>query len=298
MMSKASICQKKTTQANIKSTQSNRKRHESAGERKPMRSLSLIHPKPVGVDTSKHQTSIKLSGEDSASTVQASLPLESNIVVNSSPVFNKETESHIDSNSSDKHSDSLLTDTDSKSVVPSSVCNGETVSSQELFDTEIITREQSSSQKCQSSESGSEVVQRREIRRSVSISEDRLSGSNQGEIQMKTSLSESARALNDLNPEEPRTPKRRIAEDTQSVLSLTLPLRDRYPDFVLKRTQSLKKTNEALGSFFKFASRASNAAYTKLNEFKQNVITPMRNGSLASLAGSYSSLQVGKTKVL
>ncbi|XP_012934851.1 DENN domain-containing protein 4B [Aplysia californica] len=139
--------------------------------------------------------------------------------------------------------------------------------------------------------STSDTTSRREMRRSVSISEDRLSGQFNEVVPMKQSLSETGRTLSspgcDL-PVEPRTPQKAPAEDTQSVSSLTDSKRERSSDFMLKRTPSLKKTNEAIGSFLKFASRA---AYNKLSELKQTISSPMRNGSLGSLGSLTQSIE-------
>lgn len=133
------------------------------------------------------------------------------------------------------------------------------------------------------------LLDRSDIRRSVSISEDKLSDQHFSEIQIKPSMGGSSRTLNSSGgdiPVELRNPSKQIAEDVQSVNSLTDTKKERPADFMLKRTQSLKRTNEAIGSYLKWASRA---AFTKLNELKETITTPLRNGSLGSL-GSLSSL--------
>ncbi|BFY98657.1 hypothetical protein BsWGS_01697 [Bradybaena similaris] len=133
------------------------------------------------------------------------------------------------------------------------------------------------------------LLDRSDIRRSVSISEDKLSDQHFSEIQIKPSLGGSSRTLNSSGgdiPVELRNPSKQIAEDVQSISSLTDTKKERPADFMLKRTQSLKRTNEAIGSYLKWASRA---AFTKLNELKETITTPLRNGSLGSL-GSLSSL--------
>ncbi|CAG5132786.1 unnamed protein product, partial [Candidula unifasciata] len=133
------------------------------------------------------------------------------------------------------------------------------------------------------------ILDRSDIRRSVSISEDKLSDQHFSENTVKPSIGGSSHTLSspggDL-PVEIRNPSKQIAEDAQSVSSLTDNKKDRPADFMLKRTQSLKRTNEAIGSYLKWASRA---AFTKLNELKETITTPLRNGSLGSL-GSLSSL--------
>ncbi|KAK0048974.1 DENN domain-containing protein 4B [Biomphalaria pfeifferi] len=135
------------------------------------------------------------------------------------------------------------------------------------------------------------AVNRREIRRSVSIPEDRLS--NQlTESMIKQSLSETGPMLN--SPESNKKTETRsvkqISEDSQSVSSLTETRREKATDFMFKRTHSLKKTNEAFGSFLKYASNASKAAFTKLNELKNTIATPIKNGSLGSLTQSNEEL--------
>ncbi|KAH9487854.1 C-myc promoter-binding protein [Bulinus truncatus] len=134
------------------------------------------------------------------------------------------------------------------------------------------------------------TASRREIRRSVSIPEDRLSGQF-NEPTIKQSLSETGHTLNSpaaSKATEPRLSVKPISEDSQSVNSLTDTKKEKASDFMFKRTHSLKKTNEAIGSFLKFASKA---AFTKLNELKNTIATPIKNGSLGSLGSLTHSVE-------
>ncbi|XP_059175124.1 C-myc promoter-binding protein-like isoform X1 [Physella acuta] len=135
-------------------------------------------------------------------------------------------------------------------------------------------------------EKGETISVRREIRRSVSIPEDRLSG-QLSEALMKQSLSESGHTLSSPGLPEPAVGQQ--PEDTQSISSLTD--QKRPSEFLFKRTQSLKKTNEKIGTFLKYASYASKAAFSKLNELKQTISTPIKNGSLGSLASLSQSVE-------
>ncbi|CAL1526082.1 unnamed protein product [Lymnaea stagnalis] len=137
-------------------------------------------------------------------------------------------------------------------------------------------------------------VNRREIRRSVSIPEDRLSGQF-NESSIKQSLSETGNTLNSPRVDQKtpvktpvKAPVKHISEDSQSINSLSDSKKEGPSDFVLRRTQSLKKTNETIGSFLKFASKA---AFTKLNELKQTITTPIKNGSLGSLGSLSQSVE-------
>lgn len=140
-------------------------------------------------------------------------------------------------------------------------------------------------------------LSKRDIRRSVSISEDQFSLNQINEAAMKQSLSTAGRTLSSDSPMEKKvSPVKRLSEDAQSVSSLSslsslnemTPKRERPSDFVLRRSQSLKKTNDAIGSFLKYASKA---AFTKLNELKQTITTPIKNGSLGSLGSLTHSVE-------
>ncbi|XP_070177502.1 DENN domain-containing protein 4C-like isoform X1 [Littorina saxatilis] len=77
-------------------------------------------------------------------------------------------------------------------------------------------------------------------------------------------------------------------------------LPDKPGEYVMQRSQSLKrgsndmmqKTNEAITGFFKFASKAASASYSKFNEIKQSITTPIKNAaSLSSLTRSQDDLE-------
>lgn len=68
---------------------------------------------------------------------------------------------------------------------------------------------------------------------------------------------------------------------------------------LLSRSQSLKrgsndvmqKTNEAFSGFWKLASKAASASYSKFNELKQSITTPIKNAtSVSSLTRSQDEL--------
>ncbi|XP_041375007.1 C-myc promoter-binding protein-like [Gigantopelta aegis] len=61
---------------------------------------------------------------------------------------------------------------------------------------------------------------------------------------------------------------------------------EKTSEYLLRRTRSLKKTNEAITGFLKFAARGARGAVNKLNEFKQSMTTPIKDGSTASLSKS------------
>lgn len=125
------------------------------------------------------------------------------------------------------------------------------------------------------------VIDRSDIRRSVSVSDNRLS-SQFHEVPFKQSLGEMGRALSSPGgdiPMDSRLLEKRSSEDAQSVSSLSDSQKERSNDIMLRRSQSLKKT-KAIGTYLKWASQA---AYTKFNELKQTITTPIKNGSLGSL---------------
>lgn len=129
---------------------------------------------------------------------------------------------------------------------------------------------------------------RSDLRRSVSISDDKLSGQF-NEVSVNPSLGEPDCTLSSSGGDMPAghtAPSKQVEEDSESINSLTDTKKERPTDFMFRRTQSLRKTNEAIGSYLKWASKA---AFTKLNELKQTITTPLKNGSLGSL-GSLSSL--------
>ncbi|XP_071110635.1 C-myc promoter-binding protein-like [Haliotis cracherodii] len=66
--------------------------------------------------------------------------------------------------------------------------------------------------------------------------------------------------------------------------------RSRPTDFVLRRTQSLRKTNEVIGGALRFAAKA---AFSKFNELKQSITTPSKTGSNTSLAKSLEERDSG-----
>ncbi|XP_076443222.1 C-myc promoter-binding protein-like isoform X3 [Babylonia areolata] len=70
-------------------------------------------------------------------------------------------------------------------------------------------------------------------------------------------------------------------------------------DYLMRRSQSLKrssndmmqKTNEAITGLWKFASKAASASYSKFNELKQSITTPIKNAaSISSLTRSQDDL--------
>ncbi|KAL8562639.1 hypothetical protein ACOMHN_011211 [Nucella lapillus] len=73
----------------------------------------------------------------------------------------------------------------------------------------------------------------------------------------------------------------------------------RQSEYLMRRSQSLKrssndmmqKTNEAFTGFWKFASKAASASYSKFNELKQSITTPIKNAaSISSLTRSQDDL--------
>ena len=61
---------------------------------------------------------------------------------------------------------------------------------------------------------------------------------------------------------------------------------EKTTEYLLRRTRSLKKPNEAITGFLKFAARGARDAVSKLNEFKQSMTTPVKDGSTVSLSKS------------
>ena len=132
---------------------------------------------------------------------------------------------------------------------------------------------------------------RNDIRRSVSITEDKLSGQVNEASVRQPSLAATGRTRSSPGTDlalEAKASMRKMSEDTQSVSSLTTESKpDRSSEFVMKRSQSLKKTNEVLGSLFK----ASKAAFNKLSELSQTIAIPIKNGSLGSLGSLTHSVE-------
>ena len=76
-------------------------------------------------------------------------------------------------------------------------------------------------------------------------------------------------------------------------------LQEKQTDYLMRRSQSLKrgsnemmqKTNEAISGFWKLASKAASASYSKFNELKQSITTPIKNAaSISSLTRSQDDL--------
>ncbi|GFR95009.1 C-Myc promoter-binding protein-like [Elysia marginata] len=135
------------------------------------------------------------------------------------------------------------------------------------------------------------TVNRNDIRRSVSITEDKLSGQVNEATVRQPSLAATGRTLSSPGTDvalETKASMRKKSEDSQSVSSLTTESKtERTSDFLMKRSQSLKKTNEVLGSLFK----ASKAAFSKLSELSQTITIPIKNGSLGSLGSLTHSVE-------
>ena len=135
------------------------------------------------------------------------------------------------------------------------------------------------------------TVNRHDIRRSISITEDKLSGQVNEATVRQPSLAVTGRTQSNPGTDlafETKASMRKMSEDTQSVNSLTTESKpDRTSEFVMKRSQSLKKTNEVLGSLFK----ASKAAFNKLSELSQTIAIPIKNGSLGSLGSLTHSVE-------
>ena len=129
---------------------------------------------------------------------------------------------------------------------------------------------------------------------------------------LRTSLVETGRAMSTpstpkSHPQPPsvlecRTPvqKQNSLPDTQHTpRSEPRTSLERQAEYLLRRSQSLKrgsndvlqKTNEAISGLWKFASKAASASYTKFNELKQSITTPIKNAaSLSSLSRSQDDL--------
>ncbi|GFO50358.1 C-myc promoter-binding protein [Plakobranchus ocellatus] len=135
------------------------------------------------------------------------------------------------------------------------------------------------------------TVSRNDIRRSVSVTEDKLSGQVNEAVVRQPSLAATGRTHSSPGTDlamETKASMRKKSEDTQSVSSLTTESKREKPvDFIMKRSQSLKKTNEVFGSFLK----ASKAAFNKLSELSQTITTPIKNGSLGSLGSLTHSVE-------
>ena len=74
---------------------------------------------------------------------------------------------------------------------------------------------------------------------------------------------------------------------------------EKQTEYLMRRSQSLKrgsndmmqKTNEAISGFWKLASKAASASYSKFNELKQSITTPIKNAaSISSLTRSQDEL--------
>lgn len=135
------------------------------------------------------------------------------------------------------------------------------------------------------------AANRKDICRSVSITEDKLSGQiNEANVK-QPSLAATGRTQSSPGTDvalETKTSKRKKSEDAQSVSSLTTESKsEKTSDYVMKRSQSLKKTNEVLGSLFK----VSKAAFNKLSELSHTIAIPIKNGSLGSLGSLTHSVE-------